>query len=229
MHPNLNEPAFEQQNKVIGLNVSRRQWIKDFGEKVSIAAIMGRQVKANAEVDDDDTYSNPNIPPSPEEKSGLVVLRVAEVCQFQEKILRAAARGDLGEYEVSPQQIVFGTQILLRNSNVDGNMKLMIYNEIPKRSREKAIKDAVNIMNNLQFISSRAAQIQRPFKNEEMVEIADMYRVVRVQLNNLYEYLPEREKNKYTGYFNAVTEYEKKIAEGTYNPELDGILQLDYD
>ena len=29
-------------------------------------------------------------------------------------------------------------------------------------------------------------------------------------------------------YFVQVTEYEKKIANGTYNPDLDGVLKLEY-
>ena len=60
--------------------------------------------------DDEPSYANPNIPPGPEERSGLVVLRVAEVAQFQEKILRAVVNGDIDAI-VSPQQIAFGTQM----------------------------------------------------------------------------------------------------------------------
>ncbi len=172
-------------------------------------------------------YDNPNIPPGPEERSGLVVLRVAEVCDFQEKILRAIVNGDI-EAIVSPQQIVFGTQVLLRNSNIAGNMKLMIDTEIPENKRDYAVTDAVNTMNTLQDISTTAAKVLRPFKNEEMLEIADMYRDARLRLNNMYEYLPQNEKDKYYGYFMKVTEYEKKIAEGVYNPELDGVLKLEY-
>ena len=50
-----------------------------------------------------------------------------------------------------------------------------------------------------------------------------------VQLNSLYELLPTKEQEKYQGYFVAVSEYEKKIAEGVYNPDLDGVLKFDYD
>ncbi len=38
-------------------------------------------------------------------KAGLVVLRVAEVAQFQEKILRAILNGDLTDVVVTPQQM----------------------------------------------------------------------------------------------------------------------------
>lgn len=38
-------------------------------------------------------------------KAGLVVLRVAEVAQFQEKILRAILNGDLTNVVVTPQQM----------------------------------------------------------------------------------------------------------------------------
>ena len=39
-------------------------------------------------------------------------------------------------YSVSPVQILFGTGIMLRNSNLDGNMRLMIANEVPKARKE---------------------------------------------------------------------------------------------
>lgn len=195
----------------------------------------GESAVAVAEEDDDDgeggaaaePYENPNIPAGPEERSGLVVLRVAEVAQFQEKILRAVANGGI-DVVVTPQQIVFGTQILLRNSNIAGNMQLMIDTEVPRKSRNEARRNAVVAMNTLQSISTTAAKIQRPFTNDEMIEVADLYRSVRLQLNSMYEYLPPKEKEKYYGYFMAVTEYEKKIAEGVYNPDLDGVLEFDY-
>lgn len=172
-------------------------------------------------------YENPNIPVGPEERSGLVVLRIAEVAQFQEKILRAVVNGDLPGVTVSPQQIVFGTKILLKNSNIAGNMKLMIEQEVPRQKRAEASANAARCMNTLQEIYSTADNIQRPFNTKEMIRIADLYRDVRIQLNNLYEYLPQREKDKYYGYFVAVTEYEKKIAEGVYNPDIDGVLKFD--
>ena len=37
--------------------------------------------------------------------AGLVVLRVAEVAQFQEKILRAIRNGDIKDVVVTPQQM----------------------------------------------------------------------------------------------------------------------------
>lgn len=207
---------------------TRRQWIA-----TSIATMASFGIQKNIAIADEgeeqlqDVYDNPNMPGAPEERSGLTVLRVAEVCDFQEKILRAVVSGDI-ETVVSPQQIVFGTQVLLRNSNIAGNMKLMIDTEVPKERRENAVRDAVITMNTLQSISSTAARILRPFTKEEMLQIADLYRDVKLRLNNLYEYLPQNEREKYYGYFMAVTEYEKKIAEGVYNPELDGILKLDY-
>ena len=91
-----------------------------------------------------------------------------------------------------------------------------------------AAKNAANAMNTLQSILTTAAKIQRPFTDEEMLEIADLYRDARLQLNALYEYLSEEGKEKYYGYFMQVTEYEKKIADGVYNPELDGKLKFDY-
>jgi len=206
---------------------SRRQWIS--GAIATTIATTIQNQNAYAEEDDEGeyTYENPDMPTAPEERSGLTVLRVAEVCQFQEKILRAVVNGDIDTI-ISPQQIVFGTQVLLRNSNIAGNMKLMIETEIPRKKRDDAVRDAVNTMNTLQAISTKAGGILRPFTREEMVDIADLYRDARVRLNNMYEYLPQNEKEKYYGYFVAVTDYEKKIAEGVYNPELDGVLNFEY-
>jgi len=204
---------------------TRRAWLSNSTAAMIAAMGMGGFAK-EAFSEEENDYENPNIPAGPEERSGLVVLRVAEVAQFQEKILRAVANGDI-DAVVSPQQIVFGTQILLRNSNLDGNMKLMIYNEVPKRNREAAIKNAVKTMNTLQSISLSAAKVQRPFEKQEMLEIADLYRDLRINLNQLYEYLEPKEKDKYYAYFVAVTDYEKKIANGTYNPELDGVLRFE--
>ena len=78
-----------------------------------------------------------------EEKSGLTVLRVAEVCNFQEKLLRSLAacanpkkqeaKDQFGNpycggeaYSVNPTQIVFGTGVMLRNANLDGNLKVSL-------------------------------------------------------------------------------------------------------
>ena len=161
--------------------------------------------------------------------AGLIVLRVAEVAQFQEKILRAILNGDLKDVVVTPQQIVFGTQILLRNSDIAGNMSLMIDNEMKKKDQKKARIVAANVMNALQKVSSTAAKIERELSPADYDELANLYRLVRVELNTLYELLPTMEKQKYDNYFVQVTEYEKKIAEGVYNPDIDGVLKFDYD
>ena len=161
--------------------------------------------------------------------AGLIVLRVAEVAQFQEKILRAILNGDLKDVVVTPQQIVFGTQILLRNSDIAGNMQLMIDNEMKKKDQKQARIVAANVMNALQKVSSTAAQIERELSPADYDELANLYRLVRVELNTLYELLPTMEKQKYDNYFVQVTEYEKKIAEGVYNPDIDGVLKFDYD
>ena len=123
---------------------------------------------------------------------------------------------------------VFGTQILLRNSKIAENMSLMIDNEIPRKNQKQARIRAANSMNTLQKISSTAARVERELSPADYDEIANLYRLLRVELNSLYELLSPKEKDKYYGYFMKVTEYEKKIAEGVYNPDLDGVLQFDY-
>ncbi|KAL7519423.1 hypothetical protein ACHAWX_004183 [Stephanocyclus meneghinianus] len=212
---------------------TRQKWLSDAAALILIPAEVvtqfAPQVTANDDINEQTSYSNPNIPAGPEERSGLVVLRVAEVAQFQEKILRAILNGDIQDVVVTPQQIVFGTQILLRNSNLAGNMKMMINSEILVNNQREAAIKAANAMNALQKISSTAAQIERELSPADYEELANLYRLVRVELNGLYELLPQQEKDKYYGYFVAVSEYEKKIAEGVYNPDLDGVLQFKYD
>lgn len=74
-------------------------------------------------------------------------------------------------------------------------MKLMIDNEIPwNRQREARIR-AANTMNALQKISSNAAKIEREMSPAEYEEFANLYRLVRVELNGLYELLPAKEKD----------------------------------
>ncbi|KAL3789231.1 hypothetical protein HJC23_002816 [Cyclotella cryptica] len=212
---------------------TRKKWLSDAAALICIPAGVVTQfvprVVANDDIDEQTSYSNPNVPAGPEERSGLVVLRVAEVAQFQEKILRAILNGDIQDVVVTPQQIVFGTQILLRNSNLAGNMKMMINNEIPRNNQREAAIKAANTMNALQKVSSTAAKVERELSPADYEELANLYRLVRVELNSLYELLPQKEKDKYYGYFVAVSDYEKKIAEGVYNPDLDGVLQFDYD
>ncbi|KAL7475292.1 hypothetical protein ACHAW6_001213 [Cyclotella cf. meneghiniana] len=212
---------------------TRQKWLSDAAALILIPSEVVTQfaprVTANDDINERTSYSNPNIPAGPEERSGLVVLRVAEVAQFQEKILRAILNGDIQDVVVTPQQIVFGTQILLRNSNLAGNMKMMINSEILVNNQREAAIKAANAMNALQKISSTAAQIERDLSLADYEELANLYRLVRVELNGLYELLPQQEKDKYYGYFVAVSEYEKKIAEGVYNPDLDGVLQFKYD
>ncbi|KAL7452879.1 hypothetical protein ACHAWC_004591 [Mediolabrus comicus] len=206
---------------------TRRSWLCKTAPVAAVTLLQQKQLPCFAEDEEQEAYNNPNIPAGPEEKSGLVVLRVAEVAQFQEKILRAVLDGEIKDVIVTPQQLVFGTNILMRNSNVAGNMKLMIDNEIPRSKQREARIRAANSMNALQKISSDAAKIEREMSPAEYEEFANLYRLVRVELNSLYELLPPKEKDKYYGYFVAVTEYEKKIAEGVYNPDLDGVLKFD--
>ena len=106
-------------------------------------------------------------------------------------------------------------------------MKLMIETEIPKKDRALASKSAVKTMDTIQSISAYSANIQRPFEDAEMLEVADLYLNAKLQLNTMYEFLTPEGKDKYNGYFMKITEYEKKIAEGIYNPEIDGKLKFD--
>ena len=110
-----------------GLSIPRRQLLADSFATLASSSVFLPTAMANAA--DDDEYNNPNIPAAPEERcktsatvclvfhlchgsehselklAGLVVLRVAEVAQFQEKILRAILNGDIKDVVVTPQQM----------------------------------------------------------------------------------------------------------------------------
>ena len=73
---------------------TRRSWLCKSAASVAATVALQPVLPALAEEEDQVAYNNPNIPAGPEEKSGLVVLRVAEVAQFQEKILRAIRECD---------------------------------------------------------------------------------------------------------------------------------------
>jgi uncharacterized membrane protein len=108
-------------------------------------------------------------------------------------------------------------------------MKLMIENDTPVSNQREAAIKAANCMNAIQKVSSTAAKIERSLSPADYEELANLYRLVRVELKSLYDLLPAKEKEKYYGYMVAVTEYEKKIAEGVYNPDIDGVLNFEYD
>ena len=63
---------------------------------------------------------------------------------------------------------VLGTQILLRNSNIAGQMKLMIDNDIPKKNRWEAVIKAANCMKKSQKVSSTTANIRLNFSKPDI-------------------------------------------------------------
>ena len=162
-----------------------------------------------------------------EETSGLVVLRIAEVCDFQEKLLRTIAKcsgpgaADLkdqfglpycgGEsYSVSPVQILFGTGVMLKNSNLDGNMKLMIQQEVPKAQREAAVNDAVGIMNCFNGLIETARGYDKPFEPSDMILVADIYADARNRLAKFFNYLTPEAQKRFYNYADTVRKYEEE-------------------
>ncbi|KAJ1456466.1 hypothetical protein M885DRAFT_439564 [Pelagophyceae sp. CCMP2097] len=182
--------------------VPRRVWLRSVA---GLAVASSGPAFANDEYFDD----RPDL----QEVSGLVVLRVAEVAAFQEQLLREVAKGtDLG-VPVTPQQFMFGTELLLRNSNLDGNMKLMIATEIPKAKREAAIKQAPRVMNALLAISAEAAKVETPqLRPKDASALADLYRQLRGELLAMFAFLPEDLQSKYQGYATVLSKYEKDIS-----------------
>ena len=65
------------------VKTTRRHWVSESSRAICAILIPTSAGAAVADGDDESTYSNPNIPEAPEERSGLIVLRVAEVAQFQ--------------------------------------------------------------------------------------------------------------------------------------------------
>jgi len=112
------------------------------------------------------------------------------------KILRLAASGEDVGLQLAPIQFVYGTKILLKNSNLDGNMKLMIETEVPRKKRSDAVKNAVVIMNTFGEIERKAAGLIE-FTPEDMLEIADLYARSRAELATMFEYLPPQEQERY--------------------------------
>ena len=41
---------------------------------------------------------------------------------------------------MNPAQISFGTGVMLKNANLDGNLKLMIRNDVPPAKRDAAVR-----------------------------------------------------------------------------------------
>ena len=69
-----------------GKPTPRRNWLSDSSRVAAILLPVATDSQfADVAIADEkeNAYSNPNIPAAPEERSGLIVLRVAEVAQFQ--------------------------------------------------------------------------------------------------------------------------------------------------
>ena len=154
------------------------------------------------------------------------MLRVAQVADFQEKLLREVAKGtDLG-VPVTPQQFIFGTELLLRNSNIDGNIKLMIKSEVPRDSKELAIARAPVVMNDLTAITDRAKQVRTPLlSGRDASDIADLYAQFRRDLLLLFATLPPDLQKRYSGYADALLAYEKDLSKNCKGGASGGCLE----
>ena len=173
------------------------------------------------------SYDAPDL----NEVSGLVVLRVAQVADFQEKLLREVAKGsDLG-VPVTPQQFMFGTELLLQNSNLDGNIKLMIREEVPRDRMDEALKRAPQTMNALLAISGAAARIadagRFQLTPDDARELADLYRNFRRELLFLFATLPQDAQKRYSGYADALLAYEKDLTRDCKGGAAGGCLTED--
>ena len=167
--------------------------------------------------------------PSVDEVSGLSVLRVAQVADFQEKLLREVAKGaDLG-VPVTPQQFVFGTTLLLKNSNLDGNIKLMIKEEVLKEKKEEAYERAPRVMNSLLAISVTSQNFADAgsfmLSPTEAAQLAELYAQFRRELLLLFATLPSDTQKKYSGYADALLAYEKNASSNCKGGAAGGCLE----
>jgi hypothetical protein len=149
---------------------------------------------------------------------------------FQEKLLRtlaacgngAASANDAQDqfgnkycdgmtYSVNPAQISFGTGLMLRNSNLDGNLKLMIQTEVPRSQRDMAIQDAVKIMNTFNKLASTAISYSS-FEAKDLLVVADIYAEARERLASFFDFLPAASKERFYNYADSVRKYEEKVS-----------------
>jgi len=155
--------------------------------------------------------------PVPEvEGPGLVVLRVAEVCAFQEKLLRAFAAGDNEDFDgfaINSVQIAFGTKVLLKNSNLDGNLKLIVRNA-RKGERDSAVSASVASLNTIGKIYEKASESTATLTSPDMLAFADLYHHAQAELMVAFAALPTLEQEKYFGYARELKAYEDEIAKG---------------
>lgn len=155
--------------------------------------------------------------PRPEvEGPGLVVLRVAEVCAFQEKLLRAFAAGKDDEFEgfaINAVQIAFGTRVLLKNSNLDGNLKLIARNA-RKDERDSAVFASVSALNTIGKIYDMATNSPAELSPSDMLVYADLYNRAQGALMSAFSTLPLSEQEKYYGYARELKAYEEEVAKG---------------
>ena len=191
--------------------VKRRAWLEHAA--AACAALGGAGPAARAKQDDSLQFSLER--PDLDEVSGLTVLRVAEVCQFQETLLREVAKGVSIGVPVTGAQFSFGTQILLRNTNLDGNMRLMIDKEVPRARRDEARGNAVAVMNGLNAIAARADAVDTDeLAPRDALELAALYAKEQGQLLALFAYLPKPDQERYEGYARVLGDYEKRVSQG---------------
>uniref|UniRef100_A0A7S2CG11 Uncharacterized protein n=1 Tax=Haptolina brevifila TaxID=156173 RepID=A0A7S2CG11_9EUKA len=102
---------------------------------------------------------------------------------------------------------------MLRNSNLDGNMRLMIMTDVPRRQREGAANSAAAIMNTFNELANTQATYGVSFTDADMIAVADVYALAREQLARFFDYLPTDAKDKFYNYNSAVRQYEEKDLE----------------
>ena len=198
--------------------IRRREWLSCFSSALLVGGSLPRPAVANRLLATESKISD-YVPPLPENNPGLVILRVAEVAAFQEKLCRAVAAGEGGfgeDINVNRMQIAFGTKVLLKNSRLNDNIKLVLRN-IEKGNREAAIFASVTAMNTLGDIYQSASDPEvedQGLSKTQLLEYADKYFKAREALLLIFAGLPREEQERYYGYAQELRDYEDRVARG---------------
>lgn len=111
-------------------------------------------------------------------------------------------------------QIAYGTKILLKNSNLDGNLKLTLRDAVPAQ-REEALAAAVVAMNTLgRILELASAEGPVELRPASLTAYADLYAEARRALARVFSALPKDEQAKYYGFARELKEYEDRVAKG---------------
>ena len=93
-----------------------------------------------------------------------------------------------------------------------GNMRLMIRQEVPRAKRKDAITEAVAIMNTFNRLVETANTYEAALEPSDYIVFADIYADARQRLARFFDYLPDKSKRRFYNYASQVRDYEEKVS-----------------